>query len=336
MGKFTMDSFKLYSRSDILAFVNIREGEEKLGERVKQVDTLDQIKSSPAKFVLLGIPEDIGIRANFGVGGASTAWEAALNSLLNIQSNPFLSGEEILLLGHFEIEEPVGQTVGGLRNKTKEIDALVFPIIQKLISAGKIPIVIGGGHNNAAPIIAGVATALKHPINVVNIDAHADLRQTSEGRHSGNGFSYAIQEGHLKDYFIFGLHKNYVNARLLEELENNPKIKVAYFDELLQRNLRPMESWLEFTDSLSEPCGLEIDLDSIAQVLSSAITPSGFALNEIRQLILSNNKNYSYLHICEGAVSLADGRTDATTGKAIAYLVSDFIKALLLRISQKL
>jgi len=35
----------------------------------------------------------------------------------------------------------------------------------------------------------------------------------------------------------------------------------------------------------------------------------------------------AYLHICEGAVQLHDGRKDENTGKLISYLVSDFIKA---------
>jgi formiminoglutamase len=92
------------------------------------------------------------------------------------------------------------------------------------------------------------------------------------------------------------------------------------------------ENWLDFTQNIPSPCGLEIDLDSIENVLSSAISPSGFALNDIRKILFSANKSFSYLHICEGAITLADGRTDQTTGKTIAYLVSDFVKALLPRI----
>ncbi len=330
-----MDSFKLYTEGDILKHVNQRDGEQKLGEQVKYVDTLADLKNSTAKFVLLGVPEDIGVRANFGIAGTKTAWNATLKALLNIQSNSFLDGNEILVLGHFEIEEPTDQTIKGLRNKTNTIDALVFPVIQEIVSAGKIPIVIGGGHNNAAPIIAGVTIALNQPINVVNIDAHADMRQTSEGRHSGNGFSAAIKNGHLNRYFMFGLHQNYVHSSLVSEIKRNQKLSAFYFEELLKSNLSVYENWQNFVKPLSEPCGLEIDLDSIENLLSSATGPSGFTLNEIREILLAQDKSYSYLHICEGAASLADGRTEATMGKAITYLVSDFIKALQLRSAQK-
>jgi formiminoglutamase len=34
----------------------------------------------------------------------------------------------------------------------------------------------------------------------------------------------------------------------------------------------------------------------------------------------------AYLHICEGATRLEDGRENENTGKLISYLVADFIK----------
>jgi formiminoglutamase len=64
----------------------------------------------------------------------------------------------------------------------------------------------------------------------------------------------------------------------------------------------------------------------MANVLSSAMGSSGFTLNEIRQILWSNTLRFTYLHLCEGAAELADGRKDPATGKTIAYLISDFIK----------
>lgn len=329
-----MDSFKIYSQSDILNLVNKRPGENKLGEKVgiypSETLSIADLRLCPAQFVLLGIPEDIGVRANHGIGGAHTAWSASLSALLNIQSNPFLDGEELLVLGHFDISEPSEQQLSGLREKVGKIDLLVYPVIEKIVAAGKIPIVIGGGHNNAAPIIWGAALALQHAINVVNIDAHADLRNTTEGRHSGNGFSYALQHNFLNQYRIFGLHQNYSNSLLPHYIQTHQKLKAFYFEDLLKDHKSFYENWIDFTWDLPEPCGLEIDLDSVQDCLSSAVSPSGFALNDIRKILLAG-KQFTYLHLCEGAVELADGRTDATVGKAIAYLITDFIKALLPR-----
>lgn len=329
-----MDSLKIYSSSDILSLVNEREGEVKLGEKVQYASSLDNIAQSTAKFVLLGIPEDIGVRANLGIGGTQTAWMPSVKALLNMQSNPFFTGEELLILGHLAISPPNDESLVGLRNKVAAIDDLLYPIIERIMNANKIPIIIGGGHNNALGIIWGASLAHNGKMNVVNIDAHADLR-AAEGRHSGNGFTYALQNGYLNQYRIFGLQQNYVNADLPKYINNNTNIRAFYYEELLKSDRSFLQNWQIFVKDLAEPCGLELDLDSIANVLSSAISPSGFTLNDIRRIFLSNDKKFSYLHICEGATQLVDERQDLTTAKTIAILVNDFIKALLPHISQQ-
>lgn len=330
-----MDSLKIYSQSDIDNLIIYRDGETKLGERVctyfdsaedaslTTAISLEGLSKSKARFVLLGIPEDIGIRANYGISGASTTWRPALMAFLNIQSNRFLSGEEILVLGHFEIEEPEDLSITALRNKVADIDDLVYPVVEKIVAAGKIPIIIGGGHNNAYPIIKGTSLGKKQAVDVLNIDAHADLRRR-EGRHSGNGFTYALAENYLSNYFIYGLHQNYNNEEILNQIETNPQLKAMFFDDILKGS-----DDKDFFSGIGSFAGLEIDLDCIQNVLSSAETPSGFAVNDIRKLILTIGKKFSYLHISEGATRLLDGRVSKLTSKLIAYLVSDFIKATL-------
>ena len=327
-----MDKLKIYSPNDIIPLINERPGEVKLGQKVQYIRWFEDLHTCDAKFVLLGIPEDIGVRANLGIGGTQTAWLPALRALLNMQSNSFFSGEELLLLGYLEIAEPVDKTLASLRNKVRIIDNLVYPIIEQIIAANKIPIVIGGGHNNALGIIWGASLAHNSKMNIVNIDAHADLRAT-EGRHSGNGFTYALQNGYLNQYRIFGLQQNYVQADAIGHFKSGSNIQTFYYEEVLKSDKTIVKNWKAFIKDLPEPCGLEVDLDCIANLLSSASSPSGFSVSDIRSLILSSDKTFSYLHLCEGATQLADGRVDLTTGKTIAFLVSDFIKALRPRIS---
>jgi formiminoglutamase len=321
-----MDGLNLYSSAAILALTNLREGEVKLGQKVQTVATLDEIAGSSAQFVLVGIPEDIGVRANYGIGGAASTWEPTLKALLNIQSTSFFNGDELLVLGHFTFAEPSTEGISHLQQKVEEIDALVYPVIQKIIAAGKTPIVIGGGHNNAYPIIKGASLGLKAPIDVINIDAHADLRPAT-GRHSGNGFSYAIKEGLLTRYGIFGLHQNYNNNAILETIATNQHIYPVFFDDLLKSDQPIFSVWNNLVKKTGTTTGLELDLDCVENVLSSAMTPSGFSLNEIRKLILNQAKKFAYLHICEAAVTLIDGRQCKTTPKTLTYLISDFIKS---------
>lgn len=321
-----MEGLKIYGKEDIMALTGPREGETKLGERVQVISALDQLKASTARFVLLGIPEDIGVRANQGIGGAATAWIPALKALLNTQSTSFLTGQELLILGHFHFQEPLESDIKALEEAVVQIDEQVYPVIKEIIEAGKVPIVIGGGHNNAYPIIKGLSLALQKPIDVLNIDAHADLRPTN-GRHSGNGFSYAIKNGFLRKYAIFGLHQNYNNTGILDQISENPNIDALFFDDLLKNNQSVMEQLQPLLKNLANEIGLEIDLDCIENLLSSAFTPSGFNINDIRRIILGTEKKLAYMHICEGAILLHDGRQSTGTAKAIAYLVTDFIKA---------
>lgn len=325
-----MDSFKVYTQEDIGTYVKTRKGETKLGEKIQILNGIlstEGIKASKAKVVLLGIPEDIGVRANYGIAGAKTAWQAFLNTFLNIQQNHFLNGEEMLLLGHFEISDPEENDIESLRKKTAAIDRLVAPVIETIVKAGKIPVIIGGGHNNAYPLISGTSLALKQKIDVINIDAHTDLRDVTEGRHSGNGFSNAFAHEFLSKYVGFGIHQSYISESLINYSQNNP-VKLFYFDDFLLNDQNAVLAFKSAIKGLKEACGLEIDLDSISGVLASAATPSGFALNEVRKMILATANRFCYLHLCEGALRLENGQTNLFIGKTLSYLVSDFIKAL--------
>lgn len=320
-----MEGFKLYSHTELLAITNIRDGELKIGQQLQTVTTLEEIAQSNAQFVVLGIPEDYGVRANYGIAGTAGVWEPFLRTLVNVQSNAFLTGQEVLLLGHFEFEMPQEDSLAAFSAKVAEIDDLVYPVIRRIIAAGKVPVVIGGGHNNAYPIIKGFSLARGKAVDVINIDAHADLRSTGF-RHSGNAFSYAIKDGYLENYGIYGLQENYNNAAVLRKIESSDNINCIYFDELVKTGDHTAV-WSDFNKPFDFRMGLEIDLDAIENMLSSAATPSGFTLNDVRRMVLNTKKKLSYLHLAEGAVALSDGRTDQNTAKALVYLATDFMKA---------
>ena len=79
-----MKHFKVYSKEDVLSLTKIRRFETKVGERLEILkdvtDIADSIKSSTAKYVLFGVPEDLGVKGNLGIGGADTLWIPFLQS----------------------------------------------------------------------------------------------------------------------------------------------------------------------------------------------------------------------------------------------------------------
>lgn len=341
-----MNYLKIYSKEYISNLTRKRKGETKLGECVQTISEFSEIKNSTAKFVLIGLPEDIGVRANYGRGGAHTAWQPALTNILNIQSNEFFNGDSLLVLGHINFDDLMKRSekadIQALRDLTSEVDFRVIETIKNIVAAGKIPIIIGGGHNNSYGNIKGAAQGLWESgkqnslkINVINSDAHTDFR-AEEGRHSGNGFSYAFHEGFLNKYAVVGLHENYNSVIVLDTIRKYPEqIHFSFFEEIFVREelsfKEAVQRATEFTKDVS--CGIELDMDTIQNIPSSAKTSSGISANNARQYVTwcAKNTNAVYLHIAEAAPVLSHIKTDNKTGKLIAYLVTDFIKEILLK-----
>ena len=346
-----MQHLKIYTKEDLLSITQIRRFETKLGEcllvagQTNDVETA--IKQTTAEYVLVGIPEDIGAKANGSLGGADSTWIPFLQSFLNIQSNDFFDGKSIMLLGHFDFGDiqyliennafGTEEKMDAYRHAVTKIDEEVEHLIKIITTHQKIPIVIGGGHNNAYPLIKGSAKGLNKAgliplaqINAVNLDAHADYRPI-EGRHSGNAFRYADEDGYLEKYCVIGLHENYLQQNVLLDIANNPFIDFISYEDIFILEKKNFIQAVAHATGFTEDnyIGLELDLDCIEYILSSAETPCGISPLHARQYVTfaATDSKIAYLHICEGAVQLSDGRKSETTGKLISYIVSDFIKA---------
>ena len=346
-----MNHFKFYSKSEILSHTKIRKYETKLGETVQCLKQgmlwTDSLGLSDAKYVIFGIPEDIGIRANHGIGGADSSWFPFVYSFLNMQSNDFLPGDNIIFLGHFDFDDlklviesnaaTTEEKIEAYRHATITIDEEVENLVKIITQLEKIPIIIGGGHNNAYPAIKGAAKGLHKKellplaqINCINLDAQPDYRPL-EGRHSGNAFRYADEDGYLNKYCIVGLHESDLPQNVLDDIEENPFIDFISYEDIFVHEKKNFIQAVAHATGFTEETftGIDIDLDSIQDVLCSATTPSGITVLHARQFItfVATDAKVAYVHICEGACILGDGRTSGNTGKLIGYLVADFVKA---------
>ena len=337
-----MNKLVLMSKSKVDELVNTRSGETKFGEQIMVLPSItniyDDLKHLDVKYVLIGLPEDVGVFANKGKQGTCKAWDATIKILLNTQNNSLNQGEQLCILGHLDFYEAQKQLSKWDQNNERhlkkaralvsEIDKEVSNLVFNIVKAGKIPIIIGGGHNNAYGNIKGTSLALKNKINVVNFDAHTDFRAL-EGRHSGNGFSYAFAEGFLNRYFIFVIHENYTSQNILNEALNGENtIKYNTFEAIEVRKEFKFKSEIKKALKYVSKAnfGIEIDCDAIANIPSSAQTPSGFSVNQAREFVHSfgSHKLAAYLHICEAAPTK---KTEAQVGKLIAYLITDFMRA---------
>lgn len=339
-----MEKLLPFTMKDLGKITNHRSGEIKFGEKMITIptntDAISFLKSSDAKYVLLGIPEDVGVQANYGRTGTASTWKSAIKSIANIQHNRFCKGNQLIVLGEVDVQAEMLEAKNldfnniddrlKLSKLVEKIDKDVSHIIFNIIKSGKTPIIIGGGHNNSYGNIKGAALAKGKPVNAINFDAHSNFR-ILEGRHSGNGFSYAYEEGFLKKYFIFGLHENYTSKSVLDIIKKTEdRVRFNTYDSIKVRNEKQFYQEIitahEFIKT--DFYGIEIDLDAIPNIPSSAMTLSGFSIEELRQFVafMGKHKNATYLHICEGAPDLGEDKNNHLIGKLIGYLLTDFIK----------
>ena len=346
-----LSHFKQYTKKDILSLTRLRKFETKLGECVRcntgSLEIAETISQTQAEYIVIGVPEDIGVKANMGKGGADSGWFPFLDAFLNIQSNDFFICENVFVAGHFdfsEIENLINinaatgdEKLEAYRHAVNTIDSEVEELIKTVTQFKKIPIIIGGGHNNAYPALKGAAKGLFKAeviplaqINCINIDAHADYRPL-EGRHSGNPFRYADEDGYLNKYCIVGLHENYLQQNVWIDMVNNPFIDCVTYEDIFLHEKKSFIQAVAHATGFTEDnyTGIELDLDSVENVLSSASTPCGITLLQARQFLnfVATDSKIAYVHICEGAASMENGDVNNSTGKLISYLVSDFIKA---------
>ncbi len=336
-----IDELVIYSAETIRPFMNDRIGEVVLGKGFSFINdktTLaDELSQSDADFVLFGIEEDIGVMANYGRPGAARAWGVALRRLVNVQQNPDNTMAKTILLGHLDFSDLMKKAHGAeniqprdLHDSVAHIDGVVATLAEIIVAAGKIPIAIGGGHNNAYGMLKGTSQAMGHAVNALNIDAHADMRPR-DYRHSGNGFSYALHEGFLNRYFVFGLHENYNSEAIYKEIKSRPEqVNYNTYEAIQVRAERNLETEAILATAFvaDDGFGLEIDLDCVEYIPSSAYTPSGWTVREMRRLVdmIGKSPRMRYVHICEAAPKEGVEEDEIVVGKLISYLITDILR----------
>jgi len=319
-------------------------------ERSRDIDEyLYERNQAGKKYAVLGIPEGIGPVANRGRPGAEGAWEAFLKYLPSTWQDNSAFAEQVLILGQVQVEDLMETAAlenyqsitnrNPLRKLVRDIDRRSAPIIQSIFEANLIPVVVGGGHNNAYPLLREAASSryqMQRPgLACINIDLHADLR-AKEGRHSGNAFTYALDEGFLGAYYIFGLYELYHSEtylRRIQQLRAEGIVDYSPYHRIMQNLATSFQTELsqalKFIKDFNHPVGLEVDLDSVEAMPASAITEVRLPLSFVHQAVseVARQTPTMYLNISEGAPALAKRDGDRLVGHTINRLILDYIKA---------
>lgn len=165
-----------------------------------------------AECVILGCPQDEGVRRNRGRIGAAEAPAEIRRAFYRL--TPFgIRPETLLDLGNTPIQPTLEET-----------HDLHRAVVRQLLSDGKVVISLGGGNDVAYPDCAALADISPDPLTF-NIDAHFDVR-ADPVRNSGTLYRQLLDEGMITPAKFY-------------ELGYQPAVNSAiYFDELGRRGVQ--------------------------------------------------------------------------------------------------
>jgi agmatinase len=224
-------------------------------------------------------------------GGTGRGAQAIIDASRNMELYDEETDAEVYKLGIHTLPEsapldPPELMMNSLYDRAKE-----------LVGSGKFVTMIGGEHSVSAPVIR--AHSEKHSnLSILQIDAHADLRDT----YDGTPYSHAsIMARVVKDLKIpavqVGIRSvSAEEARVIDQLPT----RIFWAKDIVGRN----DWWDEATDGLTENVYLTIDIDGLDPSLVSATgtpEPGGLGWYETIGLIktLARKKNVIGMDLTE-------------------------------------
>ncbi|MEP6788173.1 MAG: formimidoylglutamase [Acidobacteriota bacterium] len=158
----------------------------RMGETVHR----DPEHYSGADIVILGCPQDEGVRRNNGRVGAAAAPNAIREQFYKLTT--FNIKKKVFDLGDVRI----GSTL-------EETHDTHFAVITQLLLDGKRVIVLGGGNDISYPDGAAMAEVYGPDWWIgINVDSHLDVR-IAEQRNSGTPYRQLLEEKHLLPSYFY-------------------------------------------------------------------------------------------------------------------------------------
>jgi agmatinase len=160
-----------------------------------------------------------------------------------------------------------------------EVIGEIGRVASEIVSRGKFPFVIGGEHSITAPVVGALAG--RHlGLSVLQIDAHADLRESF----MGTPHNHACAMRRVLDY----APTTQVGIRSLspEEAAAAPSLSTTMFYDF---NMRQDPKWIDrVVESLSDTVYITIDCDGLDPAIMPAVgtpEPGGLSWYETLSLL---------------------------------------------------
>src|SRR5687768_10705892 len=198
--------FELSSRPSPDIFVSRHDpNDPRLGEIVSR----EEADYSAAEIVILGCPQDEGVRRNNGRVGAAAGPRAIREQFYKL--TPFNIKKRLFDLGDV--------IIGGSLEETHDTHCA---IVKQVLLDGKRLIVLGGGNDISYPDGVAMAEVFGPDKWIgINIDSHLDVR-IAEERNSGTPYRQLLEEGHLlpKYFYEVGYQTHFASPQYYKYLRD--------------------------------------------------------------------------------------------------------------------
>ncbi len=157
-------------------------------------------------------------------------------------------------------------------------DAEIQRVASELVTRGKFPVVLGGEHSITPPVVAALAAQHKN-LSVLQIDAHADLRDSFMGTRHSHGCAMRRTLEHARCTQVG------IRSLSAEEAAAIPSLQTTIFYDY---NMRQDGQWMDrVVDSLTDDVYITIDCDGFDPAIMPAVgTPEPGGLSWYEGLAL--------------------------------------------------
>lgn len=238
----------------------------------------------PGQPVLIGFPQDEGVRRNQGRTGSARAPEEIRRFFYRLTPGDADGGGLATLglvdLGNVRVSADLEQSQQALAE-----------VVASMLAGGAVPIVLGGGHETAYGTFLGYVEAGR-AVSLINLDAHLDVRPCLDGLgHSGSPFRQALE--HLGQphpgsvYACLGAQPHAVSRNHVKYVQQRGG-KVLWAEEIRGQLVSAFQEECEHFLKLGCPIHVSLDAD-VVQVSEmpgvSAPNSAGLSGSELFDLL---------------------------------------------------
>jgi formiminoglutamase len=219
----------------------------------------DQVKP---KVVIIGYPGDQGIKLNRGRPGAAEGPDAIRRSFYKLTPDPVSYDKFCELLCYT-------RDLGNLKmsGDVQSDQEMLAEVVAGCLAQKMVPVVLGGGQEASFGHFLGYVRADKN-VNIINWDAHSDVRELIEGQgHSGSTFRQALEHPSRRciKYTVAGLLPHASAKKHLEYIDR------AGGDYVFGYKLTP-EKISEIYSLSVDTTMVTVDLDCVDQVHAPGVS----------------------------------------------------------------